>query len=676
MADAVQEGKHSSSYRDEKRNDNNNNNNNDSVAYPLSQEEQANVLSRLTFAWMRPLFRKATALRKNHHKDLLEIDDLLHMPRCDHGRDINEDFQNAWASYKAKSDSKDDETNDNPSTTVPEDWHKAPDGPVDRLQHALLHVMGRRFIVAGFIKALNTCLQFSFPLLLQAILKFIEDTQQGRIPDDAPGTEKYRGYWLAACLFGAMACKALTENAYFQRVYRAGYQVRVATSLAVYRKALVLANSARQSTTLGELVNLMQVDATKMEMFVPQCHVLWDGLLQIAGYMTILYTLIGWPCLAGLVVMLAAGPVQGVIMGKLFGWNRTMVKYTDGRVKTTNEALQGMQSVKMFAWEDNFAANIGRDRSEELYVLKRIAYLRGFSRAYMSALPGLVAVASFVVLTFANTTAITASTLFAALAAFDQLRFPLLFYPVALAQLAQAKVSAARVQAFLELPQVGQLLLQNESNEGDTAKETKLASPQNGQYTRQVEEGHGAGRIELENATIYWNNPEIPLDETQHSRKSSASQQKAAEVDDKSSTDMESSGEVRYAKPILTSISMSVEPGQLCAVIGRVASGKSTLCSAILNETLLEDGRITLTGKVAYAAQSAWIMNATVRDNILFGHAYDKDRYDRVLKVCQLEHDLEMLEAGDLTEIGEKGVNLSGGQRQRVSVSVFEMNES
>jgi ABC-type multidrug transport system fused ATPase/permease subunit len=273
-------------------------------------------------------------------------------------------------------------------------------------------VIGCRFIVAGFIKVLNTSLQFSFPLLLQAILGFIEDTQQGRIAEDSSWGVEYRGYWLSALLCFAMAAKAVTENAYFRRVFRAGYQARVAVSLAVYRKALVLTNASRQSTTLGELVNLMQVDATKIEMFVPQCHVLWDGILQITGYMTILYTLIGWPCFAGLFVMILAGPLQGIIMGKLFGLNRQMVQFTDNRVKTTNEALQGIQSVKMFAWEENFSANIGLHRTDELNLLRRIAYLRGFSRAYMTALPGLVAVASFVVMALANTRDIKASTLF------------------------------------------------------------------------------------------------------------------------------------------------------------------------------------------------------------------------------------------------------------------------
>ena len=282
-------------------------------------------------------------------------------------------------------------------------------------------------------------------------------------------------------------------------------------------------------------------------MFIPQVHVLWDGLLQITGYMVILYTLIGWPCFAGLLIMMAAGPVQGVIMKKLFGLNRQMVAFTDARVKTTNEALQGMQSVKMFAWEDNFAAAVGRSRDKELSFLRRVSYLRGFSRAYMSALPGLVAVASFVVFALAYTGAdITASTLFAALVAFDQLRFPLLFYPVSLAQLAQAKVSAARVQRFLTMREVG--------------RGEKIG---NGNFNRAE---NAEGEIEVEDATIYWSDPSIPLDDSQHSSKSS---KKVGST----GTDTDSETPERFPKAILSHVSMRVKPGELCAVVGRVGSG-------------------------------------------------------------------------------------------------------
>jgi ATP-binding cassette, subfamily C (CFTR/MRP), member 1 len=360
-----------------------------------------------------------------------------------------------------------------------------------------------------------------------------------------------------------------------------------------------------------------------MEMLVPQLHVLWDGLLQITGYMAILYSLIGWPCFVGLAVMVLTAPIQGVVVQKLFGLNRTMVKYTDERVRATNEALQGIQSVKMFAWETNFANMVNKSRQQELSTLRRVAFLRGFSRAFISALPGLVAAASFVVYALTNTN-ITASTLFAALVAFDQLRFPLLFYPMALANLAQASVSAGRLQKFLEMSEI------DDRNIGSGIYERKQAVD---------------GKIVLEKATVYWNDPSVPLENsTVHSKKSDTSDE---EDDDANS--------VRYPKPILKDVSFTVETGKLCAVVGRVASGKSTLASAILGEALLESGTISLQGRTAYAAQSPWILNASLRDNILFGRPYDRERYEKVIDVCQLGHDLAMLDNGDLTEIGEKG---------------------
>jgi ABC-type multidrug transport system fused ATPase/permease subunit len=615
-------------------------------------EEDAWFWSRLFFTWMRPLFRRAAYLSK--HQSALEQVDLLPLPTIDHGATILSDFERSWAATEKST------TGSTSTSTATIDTEKTindgkEDQQTDRIRKAALAVMGVRFIVAGAIKFINSSLQFSFPILIRQILIFIEESQAGKIQDTDPWHERYRGYWLSALLFFAMGSKAVTENAYFHRVMRGGYQLRVAISIMVYNKALRLANSERQSTTLGELVNLMQVDATKIEMVVQQLHVLWDGVLQILGYMTILYILIGWPCFAGFAVMLAAGPLQGVIMQRLFALNRQLVVHSDARVKKTNEALQGIQSVKMFAWEENFAADVNKSRHTELSFLKRVAFLRGFSRAYITSLPGLVAVTSFVVYAVAYSGAeITASTLFAALIAFDQLRFPLMFYPVALAQIAQASVSAGRVQKFLGMKEVG-----NGEQIGD------------GKYLRSDE--HSAGVIDVADATVFWSDPSVPLvgnasiGETTHSRKSAGSKDEKSAATELEA--LEGTTEVKYPKPILQNVSLSVKPGELCAVVGRVGSGKSTLCSAILNETLLQKGSINLKGKVAYASQSPWILNASLRDNILFGRPMDQERYNKVLQVCQLAHDLNMLDDGDLTEIGEKGINLSGGQKQRVSVA-------
>ncbi|OMH80271.1 Metal resistance protein YCF1 [Zancudomyces culisetae] len=114
---------------------------------------------------------------------------------------------------------------------------------------------------------------------------------------------------------------------------------------------------------------------------------------------------------------------------------------------------------------------------------------------------------------------------------------------------------------------------------------------------------------------------------------------------------------------------MKLENDELMAVVGRVGSGKSSLISAILGEMQVKNGSVTTRGTLAYAAQQPWIMNATVRENILFGYKYDKKFYEQTIKACALEPDLEMMANGDLTEIGERGINLSGGQKARISLA-------
>jgi ABC-type Mn2+/Zn2+ transport system ATPase subunit len=160
-------------------------------------------------------------------------------------------------------------------------------------------------------------------------------------------------------------------------------------------------------------------------------------------------------------------------------------------------------------------------------------------------------------------------------------------------------------------------------------------------------------------------------------------------------------------KFLLSDIAINAKPGTLVQVIGAVGSGKSSLFHAILRNMLPQTSQTTkvtkttettgsmqtadadatatagangdsgsdtlasvhMRGKVAFAPQTPWIRNVTFRDNILFGQAYDEEKYERVIEVCCLTHDRELLPAGDDTEIGEKGINMSGGQKQRISLA-------
>ena len=179
-------------------------------------EENAWFISHIFFTWMRPLFRRASY--QTRRGTALQQDDLLPLPRIDYGAPILTDFERSWEAAAPREASETTaKTDDGDDAAADEKKSKT-----SRIRKALFGVMGRRFIMAGVIKFFNTGLQFSFPLILNQILKFIEATQAGTYSGEDPWYDQYRGYWLSGVLFLVMVSKAITENNYFFAVMRSG----------------------------------------------------------------------------------------------------------------------------------------------------------------------------------------------------------------------------------------------------------------------------------------------------------------------------------------------------------------------------------------------------------------------------------------------------------------------
>ncbi|MGH0130137.1 UNVERIFIED_CONTAM: hypothetical protein FKN15_041188 [Acipenser sinensis] len=283
------------------------------------------------------------------------------------------------------------------------------------------------------------------------------------------------------------------------------------------------------------------------------------------------------------------------------------MKNKDNRIKLMNEVLNGMKVLKLYAWELAFKDKVLQIRQSELKVLKKGAYLAAISTFTWVCAPFLVALSTFAVYVLVDENNILdAEKAFVSLALFNILRFPLNMLPMVISSMVQASVSLKRLHVFLS----------HEELEEDSVDRKAITG--------------STDSISIVDGMFSWS---------------------------------------KNAPPSLKRINVSIPEGALVAVVGHVGSGKTSLFSALLGEMEKQEGLVSVKGSVAYVPQQAWIQNATLRDNIVFGQERKERWYQRVVEACALVPDLEILPAGDETEIGEKGVNLSGGQKQRVSLA-------
>ncbi|XP_054913513.1 ATP-binding cassette sub-family C member 3 isoform X2 [Poeciliopsis prolifica] len=460
---------------------------------------------------------------------------------------------------------------------------------------ALIKAFGPYFLIGSGFKLLQDSITFVNPQLLRMLISFTKEK-------DVP---VWWGYTLAFLMFFTAILQTLILHRHFQYCFVTGMNVRTALIGAIYRKSLVITNAAKRSSTVGEIVNLMSVDAQRFMDLTTFLNMLWSAPLQIMLALYFLWQNLGPSVLAGVAVMVMLIPFNAVIAMKTRAYQVEQMQHKDARIKLMNEILNGIKVLKLYAWENSFKEKVLAIRQKELTVLRKTAYLGALSTMAWTSAPFLVALTTFAVfVTVDEKNVLDAEKAFVSLSLFNILRFPLNMLPQVISGLVQASVSLKRIQNFLSHDEL-------DPNSVDRKTSSEFAvSVVNGKFTWAKED-----------------------------------------------------------EPVLDNINVMVPQGSLVAVVGHVGCGKSSLISALLGDMEKVEGEVSVRGSVAYVPQQAWIQNATLRDNILFGKSFNECKYRRVLDACALTPDLEVLPGGDMTEIGEKGINLSGGQRQRVSLA-------
>lgn len=535
--------------------------------------------------------------------------------------------------------------------------------------------------------------------MLSHITSFLMASDEANLSSTSlPYYQLVQAWLFAMGMFLAPAVGTLAVSQSNRMFIGTQVMVRAELTAAIYRKAMRMSIRSRQATETGRVVNLMSADVNQLQSFLyPFASQVITGPVTMVVALVLLWFQIKWATFIGLGILLISTPITTIFLKKITGFRREMLKYTDQRVKLMNQLLVGIRVLKMYAWEAAQEAVVLEVRRKELGELGKAIPMRVGLQTILNAAPTLAMVACFGAYGTAAPNAFQPSNVFTAISLFALMRAPLFFLPFALIQMVNAMVSMRRLTQYFLLEDRNDTV--NEMDDvGISIKEgeffwaeppPKLVMPEVGKKKKnkksQSKGGARDGKSNPEKEEDIDDKKDVAKDDLESGKvtpTSSSSDAVLGKHDKLSEDEIDSGGLTIHLPSVsrpssadkgiawrLQNVNLVVKPGQLVCVVGRVGSGKSSLIQAILGEMEVEHGTVNVGGSVAYAAQQAWIVNATVKDNVSFGKPFDEERWKLCVDACCLASDLEILPAGEDTEIGEKGINLSGGQKQRISLA-------
>ncbi|KAI5287508.1 hypothetical protein KEM52_001561, partial [Ascosphaera acerosa] len=630
----------------------------------INREKRANLLSIITFQWISPLMTTGY-LRTLELKDIW----LVHPDR---ELDV---LSERLRSHFDKLHSQ--------GSRYPLLW-------------ALYQTFKRDFLLGGACQLLSSLLQVFSPYTTRYLISFATEAWLSQhVGTPEPHIGRGVGLVIGICLM--QLTQSIAMNQFFYRGMVVGGQARAALIEAIFVKSTTISSRARAGgkalpgedhgnatnppanddqqikdarDTLqrrrgkgpklpedkqpgivgdgagwgnGRIVTLMSVDTDRIDKGFGLFHLAWTGPVIIIVTLVLLIVNIGYSCLPGYGLLLICIPLLTLTVKSLFSRRMAINKTTDQRVSLTQEILHAVRFVKYFSWESSFLDRLQTLRYGEVKQIQVLQAMRNALMCCAISLPIFASMLSFITYALSKHD-LNPAHIFSSLALFNALRSPLNMLPLSITQLTDAYAALTRIQAFL------------------------LAEDQPNVVT---DDPSLSNVIEVVDATFTWER--APTDEEGGGKgKKKAKRRHRQKTSETPASEKGSEGQPTdpEAPPFeLEHVNLSLARNELVAVIGNVGSGKTSLLAALAGEMRLTDGTARMNASRAYCPQYAWIQNATVRENILFGKPFDQEKYDAVIEACALKPDLEMFAAGDQTEIGERGITLSGGQKQRLNIA-------
>ena len=381
--------------------------------------------------------------------------------------------------------------------------------------------------------------------------------------------------------------------------------VRSSLMAAIYNKSLHLSTSERENRSTGEIVNIMAVDIQTIVTMVLQMTIIWSTPIRFIMCLISLNKIVGSSMWFSLVIIILNIPLNNFATRIIKVYRKRQMSFKDQRTRLTTEIMTNVKSLKLYGWEKALLDRLFHVRNNlQLKNLKQLIMVRCVFDFIWTSIPVLITGSTFALFGYLNNVPLTSDIVFPCISLFEVLTGPISDIPQLLATLIDTGVSLARLRDFLVAEEI----------QDDAVVRFPPANIV------------GEQSVEIRSGTFFLN-------------KTNAN------------------------SVVLKDINFVARKGELSCIVGKVGSGKSSFLNAILGDLYKSEGNVIVKGSVALVSQSPWLMNATVKENILFGNKFDPEFYQKIIEACSLTPDLKILPDGDDTEIGERGVSLSGGAK-------------
>ncbi|PWN35761.1 uncharacterized protein FA14DRAFT_167758 [Meira miltonrushii] len=612
-----------------------------------------------------------------------------------------EEREKQWRSPPPKSQSPNDSVVNRSGYQVAQVWR------------SLMWMFRRDLMIAIVVKVFGDIAQMTSPLLIRVIIEFgtqkFEHVKNPAAHDPSNGV----GVGYAIALFVMQVLASLFQHQFFFRSMSVGVHARSTLISSLFTRSMQLGGKDRSP---GKLLNHASTDCSRID-FASQ----WGALAITSPFALGLCVA---SALVGFALLVLFMPLQASMMytdkrSKLINELLTSIRVVKSFAQE-NKFLERLSAIRR-------KEMIGIRR---LLIFRAVNNAVAFSLPSLAAVVAFVLYNHLE----GGFTIETIKGIFTALTLFQLLRLPLMFLPLSLSALTDGYNASLRLNTVFmadaledhsehddtikyalkvedasfqydevkkedDMPKSKKKMAaeakvakqaataaananKNDVNKNQSARDrmrnalSLVSRPQSGINTPQSgaatpkDHPDAVDQIKAEHATEKVSG--APMDSLGTAQTGAPLNEATEAAIDESSSGIVKAATEKHEEPFtLDRVNLTVQRGELLAIVGPVGSGKSTLFESLLGEVRYKSGRIIWggTGTVAYCPQSPWIQAATVRENIVFGRPFDEERYWAIIKQAELESDLVILPQGDQTEIGERGTTLSGGQKARVNLA-------